>query len=118
MYQMEPVLSGLQRPEPLMFLDFDYNLRLQYTVTIMWWLGLWLVKLAVLALFWRLFHSVRTQARLFWCFMFGVTISTWVISVFLFSFACLPLGSFYHSGEDAVPVLPKAHLLTFSIKRL
>lgn len=99
MYEMEPVLAGLETPKPSQIPTFDYNLRLIFTITIIWWFGLWLVKLAVLAFYWRLFDSVRTHARLFWWFMSGVTISTFVVAVFLQSFACKPLGSFYQFGK-------------------
>lgn len=101
-YEMEPILAGLATPKPSHMPTFDYNLRLIFAITNMWWLGLWLVKLAMLAFYWRLFDSVRTHARLFWWFMFGVTISTFVISVLLNAFACQPLGSFYHFGKCRV----------------
>lgn len=99
MYEMEPILAGLETTKPSQLPTFEYNLRLIFTITIIWWLGLWLVKLAVLAFYWRLFDSVRTHARLFWWFMIGVTISTFAVSVFLQAFACKPLGSFFHFGR-------------------
>lgn len=52
MYGVEPILSGLETLKQSMNSNFHNNLRLQYTMTIMRWLGLWMVKLAVLTFFW------------------------------------------------------------------
>lgn len=101
---MEPVLVGVQEFEPSMLSNFNYNLRLQFASINMFWFGLWLVKLAVLAFFWRLFDSVRTNARIFWWIMIGVTIATWIISVLHNAFSCQPLGSFFEFGEHDPPI--------------
>lgn len=100
MYQMESVLAGLRQAKASELPTFNYNLRLQFTLTTIFWTGLWLVKLAVLVFFWRLFDSVKTRARLFWWVMTAITISTWLISVLINFFACQPLGSCYRFGEQ------------------
>ena len=103
MYELEPILSELEKPVPSQFSSFNYYLRLQFAITILSWATLWAVKLALLSFFWRLFDSVRTHARIFWWAMCGITVLTFVISVFLFGFNCFPLGSFFRFGEYHVP---------------
>ncbi|MDI1485583.1 MAG: hypothetical protein OHK93_000721 [Ramalina farinacea] len=95
MYELEPIVNGFKTVDPLRLHYYDYYLRLQFALTILSWTTLWLVKLSLLTFFWRLFDSVRTHARLFWWVMCGITAATYIVSVFLQGFACLPLGSFF-----------------------
>lgn len=99
MYELEPIVNGFQTPEPSRLHYYDYYLRLQFALTTLSWTTLWLVKLSLLTFFWRLFDSVRTHARLFWWVMCGITIATYIVSMFLQGFACLPLGSFFTFGK-------------------
>lgn len=99
MYELEPIVNGFKTVDPLRLHYYDYYLRLQFALTILSWTTLWLVKLSLLTFFWRLFDSVRTHARLFWWVMCGITAATYIVSVFLQGFACLPLGSFFKFGE-------------------
>lgn len=104
MYDLEPVAMGVAMPNPSRLPSYNYFLRLQFAITTISWTTLWLVKLALLTFFWRLFDSVRTHARMFWWAMIAVTISTWIISVFINSFACQPLGSFFRFGEHGTRI--------------
>ena len=78
---------------------YGYYLRLQFALTTLSWTTLRLVKLSLLIFFWRLFDSVRTHARLFWWIMCGITVATYIVSMFLQGFNCLPLGSFFTFGK-------------------
>ena len=98
MYEFEPVDVGLTMPKPGRIYYYNYFLRLEFVILIFWWTQLWLVKLALLTFFWRLFDSVRTHARMFWWIMLFVTISTWTVAIFLHIFSCLPVGSFFRLG--------------------
>lgn len=99
MYELEPIINGFKTVDSSRLHYYNYYLRLPFAVTTLSWTTLWLVKLSLLTFFWRLFDSVRTHARLFWWVMCGITIATYIVSMFLQGFACLPLGSFYKFGK-------------------
>ena len=88
------VLSG--RTSPALFNQY---LKYQFAVLYLIWTALWTVKLAILSFFWRLFVSVKTNARIFWWFMCGITITTWIVSLILQAVACSPPSSSFDIGE-------------------
>ena len=99
MYSLVAAMEGLEQITASNLTRFKYYLPLQFAVTYVFWSALWSVKLALLTFFWRLFESVRTHVRPFWWVMCGVTIATWIISLFLQGFACKPVGSFFKLGK-------------------
>ena len=62
----------------------------------------WIVKLAILAFFWRLLKSVRTKARVFWWVMSSFTVATWIVSFFMQNLACVPLNETFTPGTPPV----------------
>ena len=61
----------------------------------------WSVKLSLLLFFWRLFDSLQTRMRIFWCVMLVITASTYVIILFMQLFARgSPADSFKFGAED------------------
>ena len=99
MYDLEIVTYRLHQITGSEILRFEFYLRLQFAATYLYWSSLWLVKLALLTFFWRLFESVQTHTRYYWWLMCGITILTWTISLFLQGFACKPPSSFFRFGE-------------------
>lgn len=109
MYEVVAVGVKSQIANALFASHFVRYLRLQFAVTYMYWTSLWLVKLALLSFFWRLYESVRTNVRVFVGIMCSITIATWTISLFLQGFACSPSSNFFVPGEEspAVLILPR-----------
>ena len=100
MYSFVAVLSSSAQPSHSHITHIEYYLRLQFAVTYIYWSTLWLVKLALLTFFWRLFESLWTHARLFWKFMCTITVATWIISIFLLGFACKPPSNLFIFGKE------------------
>ncbi len=82
--------------------QFTKFLKYQFTVLYLIWTALWTVKLAMLSFFWRLFTSVQTNVRVFWWIMCGITIATWIVSLFLQAFACSPPSKSFNMGESSL----------------
>ena len=101
MYEFMPIGMGVEKPKPDRIYYYDYFLKLEFIILVFWWTALWTVKLALLTFYWRLFDSVRTHARAFWWVMLGITLSTYIVCIFLHIFSCLPVGSFWVLGEQA-----------------
>ena len=108
MYEIVAVGVKSQIPNALFASYFVRYLKFQFAVTYMYWTSLWLVKLALLSFFWRLYESVRTNVRVFVGIMCSITIATWIISLFLQGFACSPSTKFFVPGKESlvVPTLP------------
>ena len=74
-------------------------LKYQFAALLQTWTALWMVKMAILSFYWRLFKSVRTKARIFWWIIFGITIATWIISIVLQVVACDPPSQTFSPGR-------------------
>ena len=87
------VLSTLPQAQMTTFLKY------QFAVLYLIWTALWTVKLAMLSFYWRLFISVKTNAKVFWWIMCGVTIVTWVVCLLSQAFACSPPSESFNLRE-------------------
>ena len=74
-------------------------LKYQFAALIQTWTALWMIKMAILSFYWRLFKSVRTKARIFWWIIFGITIATWIVSIVLQVIACDPPSQTFNPGR-------------------
>ncbi|PYH79595.1 hypothetical protein BO82DRAFT_385086 [Aspergillus uvarum CBS 121591] len=87
LYHYSPVFSGKTLPT-LEFLDAYTHLQ-GYLVAwlVLFYSGLWLVKLSFLTFFYTLGTKIRSH-RVWWWIVFGITIAWWIICIGIIDYRC------------------------------
>ena len=87
MYEMINVFSGLNFPSPTFPGRMQRWLHIFLSSTVLFYTGLWAVKLSFLVFFRRLGNKVRNQKVLWWTVL-GVTVATYIVCLGCYPYQC------------------------------
>lgn len=87
MYGVLTIGAGHAIPGPYFLKDVTYYLKLQFTITILFWSCLWAVKFAFMAFFYKLGQGLKRQQML-WTVVLAFTVLAYVGCVISYPIAC------------------------------